>query len=234
MDTYNITLNEIANGLFEVVRANISDDSDISLKLIKAWIHDVRATLLEQKFNKNARVIDDVYTQSLGSVEIEAVDSSANTGVPSGRYMFRTVEEIPPTIVRKNYEGTFTRIGPADKLAEKYNLVSYDRALYSGNGRFNKDQIFAFLRDNKIHLISNSGAYHKTVQYIDVEGVFQNPSHVAIFLDSSGSSLTFGDENYPISRSMKRDIENIVLKEKLGIKAQAPSDNVNDGEENVS
>ena len=234
MDTYNVTLNQIAYGLFEITRGKLSDDSDIDLDQIKDMIHSTRARLLKQKFDKNLRVIDDVFTQSLGSLAIESVDSSANSSIPSGRYMFRTVKEIPPTIDRKNAEGTFTRIGPADKLGIKYNLVSYDRALYSGNGRFNKDQIFAFLRDNKIYLISNSGAYHKAVQYIDVEGVFENPSQVAIFLDSSGDSLTFADEKYPISRAMKEDIENIILKEKLGIQSQAPSDKVNDGDDNVS
>ena len=234
MDTYHVTLNTIAYSLFETVRARLSDDSDIDIAEIKDMIHDARAALLKQKFDRNIRVIDDVYTQSLGALKIEAVDSSAFTSIPSGRYMFRTVEEIPPTIDRKNYQGTFTRIGPADKLSEKYNLVSYDRALYSGNGRFNKDQIFAFLRDNKIYLISNSGTYHKAVQYIEVEGVFQNPAQVAIFLDSSGSSLTFDDEQYPISRGMRRDIENMILKERLGIEAQAPKDDINDGTEAVS
>ena len=234
MDTYHVTLNTIAYSLFETVRARLSDDSDIDIAEIKDMIHDARAALLKQKFDRNIRVIDDVYTQSLGALKIEAVDSSALTSIPSGRYMFRTVEEIPPTIDRKNYQGTFTRIGPADKLSEKYNLVSYDRALYSGNGRFNKDQIFAFLRDNKIYLISNSGTYHKAVQYIEVEGVFQNPAQVAIFLDSSGSSLTFDDEQYPISRGMRRDIENMILKERLGIEAQAPKDDINDGTEAVS
>jgi len=233
MDTYNVTLNQIANGLFEIVRANISDDSDISIDHVKDMVHDARSTLLKQKFDKNARVIDDVFTQTLGSLAIESVDSSANTGIASGRYMFRTIKEIPATIDRKNYEGTFTRIGPADQLAAKYNLVSYDRAMFSGNGRFNKDSIFSFLRDSKIYLISNSGKYHKTTQFIEVTGVFQNPAQVEILRDSSGSSLNYGDRQYPVSRSMRRDIENLILKEKLGIKAQAPSDKVNDGDENV-
>lgn len=233
MDTYNITLNQIAYGLFEVVRGRISDDSNITIDEIKDMVHDVRAALLKQKFDRNLRVIDDVYTESLGALEIEAIDSSAHSSITSGRYMFRTVKEIPPTIDRRNHQGTFTRIGPADKLSTKYNLVTYDRALYSGNGRFNKDQVFCFLRDNKIYLISNSGAFHKTTQFIEVEGVFQNPAQVAIFKDVSGSSLLFPDQAYPISRSMRRDIENIILKERLGIEAQAPSDKLNDGEENV-
>jgi hypothetical protein len=233
MNEYNVTLNQIAYGLLEEVRSHVSDDTDIDLRQIKDMIHGVRATLLKQKFDKNVRIIDDVFTQTLDALEIETVDSSVHSTITSGRYVFRTIKEIPPTIERRNYEGTFTRVGPADKLATKYNLVSYDRALYSGNGRFNKDMIFAFLHNNKIHLISNSGAFHKAVQFINVDGVFQNPEQVARFMDASGNSLTFSDEAYPISRNMRSTIEDM-LRQKLGITAQAPSDKVNDGEENVS
>jgi len=231
---YNVTLNQIAYGLLEEVRAKLGDDTDLSLDQVKDQIHDIRATLLKQKFDKNLRVIDDAFTQPLGALEIESVDSSIHSTITSGRYVFRTVEEIPPTIERRNYEGTITRVGPADQLATSYNLVSYERALYSGNGRFNKDMIFAFLKDDKIHVISNSGAYHKAVQFIEIRGVFQNPEQVARFTDSSGSSLTFSDEAYPITRNMRSTIEGMILKERLGIKAQAPSDKVNDGEENVT
>lgn len=233
MELYNVTLNQIAYGILEVVRGKLTDDSDISIDHVKDMIHSTRAKLLKQKFDKNARVIDDVFTQSLGALQLEAVDASAHSTIKAGRYMYRTVLDVPPTVDRKNYEGTFTRIGPADKLATKYNLVSYDRALYSGNGRFNRDQIFCFLRDGKIYLISNSGAYHKAVQFIDVEGVFQNPSQVATFLDNNGDSLYADDRPYPISRSMREDIENIILKEKLGIEAKAPSDEVNDANDST-
>jgi hypothetical protein len=225
----NVTLNQIAYSIFEQARGKISDDENIAIKKIKDAVHDARASLLKQKFDKNVRVIDDMYTQSLGALEIESVDSSAYSAIRSGRYMYRTVKEIPVTIERRNYEGTFTRIGPADKLAKAYNLVSYDRALFSGNGKFNKDQIFCFLRDDRIYLISNSGAYHKTTQFIDVEGVFQNPSQVAVFKDVAGESLYSDDAAYPISRGMRNVLEQMVLKEKFGVEINAPSDSVNDG-----
>lgn len=225
----NITLNQIAYGILEVVRGHISDDDDISIEQIKDLVHSTRARLLKQKFDKNTRVIDDVFLQSLGAVEIEAVDASAHSSIKAGRYMYRTKEEIPATIARHNYEGTFTRIGPADKLATEYHLVSYNRALHSGYGRFNKDTIFCFLRDNRIYIISNSGAYHKGVQFIDVVGVFENPSQVARFKDVGGNSLYSDNANYPVSRALADDIQNLILKEKFAIQANAPSDNVNDG-----
>lgn len=225
----NVTLNQIAYEIFEIVRGNISDDDDISIEQIKDMVHDTRAKFLKQKFDKNVRVIDNAYTQSLGALEIEPVDSSSHSTIRSGRYMYRTKREIPSTIPRHNYEGTFVRIGPADQLGVEYNLVSYNRALFSGNGRFNKNMIFCFLRDNKIYLISSSGLYHKGVQFIDVIGVFENPSQVAMFKDVNGNSLYSDDMRYPVSRSMKDDIVNSIVREKFAVQVEAKSDKLNDG-----
>jgi hypothetical protein len=225
----NITLNQLSYGTFEIARIRLSDDDDISIDLIKDYVHSTRSVLLEQKFNKNARVIDDAFLQSLGAVEIEAVDSSIHPTLKSGRFMFRTKVDIPTTITRKNYEGTFTRIGPADRLGTEYNLVSYNRAMFSGNGRFNKDMVFCFLLDNRIYLISNSNLIHKGIQFIDVIGVFENPSQIAQFKDSNGDSLYSDTGRYPISRTMADAIQKIILQDKFGIKIGIPPDNVNDG-----
>jgi len=225
---YNVTLNQIAHSILESVRGKIVDDDNIDIDQIKDMVHSARAKLLKQKFDKNLRVIDDVFTQSLGSIETEQVDTSIHPTIPSGKYSLRTTVDIPETIDRRNYEGTFTRIGPAERLSAKFNLVSYDRAIHSGNGKFNRNEVYAFLVDSRIHLISNS-LYHKPIQFIDVIGVFQNPTQVAQFIDEEGSSLYSDDKRYPISRAMRDDIENLIIKERIAQQSQAPSDVVNDG-----
>ena len=141
--------------------------------------------------------------------------------------MLRTLLDVPETIDRRNYEGTFTRIGPAERLSSKFNLVSYDRALASGRGKFNRDQNFTFLLNGKIYIISQS-IYHKPIQYIDVIGVFQNPSQIAKFVDQNGDSLYSDDKRYPISRAMRDNIENIIIKERIAPQASVPSDVIND------
>jgi hypothetical protein len=183
--------------------------------------------LLKQKFDRNLRVIDDVFTQSLGSIETEQVDSSIHPDIPSGKYLLRTIVDIPETVDRRNYEGTFTRIGPAERKSHKFNLVSYDRAIWSGNGRFNRDEVYAFLLDSRIYLMSNS-VYHKPIQYIDVVGVFQNPKQIAMFKDEDGDSLYSDDRRYPISMAMKNMLEEMIIKGRMAPQTSVPSDVVND------
>ena len=225
---YNVTLNQIAHSIFDSVRGKVVDDDNISIDQIKDMVHSTRARLLKQKFDRNLRVIDDNFTQSLGSIETELVDSSIHLTIPSERNMLKTILDIPETVDRRNYEGTFTRIGPADRLSRKFNLVSYDRAIASGNGRFNRNEVFAFLLDNRLYLISNS-IYHKPIQFIDVIGVFQNPTQVAQFKDVAGNSLYSDDGRYPISRAMRDSIESLIIKERIAPESKAPSDVINDG-----
>ena len=229
---YNVTLNQIAHSIMESVRGRISDDDNISIDQIKDMVHSTRAMLLKQKFDRNLRVIDDVFTQSLGSIETELVDSSIHPDIPSGKFMLKTTVDIPESIDRRNYEGTFTRVGPAERLSQKFNLVSYDRAIHSGNGRFNKNEVFAFLLDRRIYLISNS-IYHKPIQFIDVIGVFQNPSQVAQFKDVAGNSLYSDDGNYPISRAMRDAMEAMIIKGRVAPQSAVPSDVVNDGTDSI-
>lgn len=224
---YHVTLNDIAYSIFESIRGKISDDDNISIDQIKSLIHSTRAMLLKQKFDKNLRVIDDVFTQSLGALETEQVDSSIHPDILSEKYLLRTLLEIPETVDRRNYEGTFTRIGPAERKSHKFNLVSYDRAIYSGNGRFNKNEIYAFILDSKIYLISNS-IYHKPIEFIDAIGVFQNPTQVAMFKDQNGDSLYSDDGRYPISMAMRNALEEMIVKGRMAPQSAVPSDVVND------
>ena len=87
--------------------------------------------------------------------------------------------------------------------------------------------MFAFLLDSKLWLISNS-IYHKPIQFIDVIGVFQNPTQVAQFKDVDGNSLYSDDGNYPVSRAMRDTLESIIITERIAPQAQAVSDVVND------
>jgi hypothetical protein len=224
---YHVTLNDIAYSIFESIRGKIGDDDNISMDQIKSLIHSTRAMLLKQKFDKNLRVIDDVFTQSLGALETEQVDSSIHPDILSEKYLLRTLLEIPETVDRRNYEGTFTRIGPAERKSHKFNLVSYDRAIYSGNGRFNKNEIYAFILDSKIYLISNS-IYHKPIQFIDAIGVFQNPTQVAMFKDQNGDSLYSDNGRYPISMAMRNMLEEMIVKGRMAPQSAVPSDVVND------
>lgn len=226
----NISLNEEVYIIAEKLRGELGDDMEIDLRELKHLYHNTRATLLRQLFQRRqSTYIDDIYTQTLNDIELEVIDSSLVATLPSGNKMIRTNVTIPQTIDRPGKVGTFKRIGPADRLAERYDVVSYERALRTGNGRFNSDQIVSFLLDNRIYLYSKSGL-HLGLQYIDVVGVFQNPSEVAKFNDSNGNSLYSDDGEYPISRTMANTIQAMIFEQHGVPSISNPTDKVNDAD----
>lgn len=230
MKEYNVTLNELVFRLISLYRAAHKVTDNIpSQRLIKDWIHSTRAMLLKQKFDKPFAYIDDQLTQTLKEkvgesempLRLEEVDTSQFHLFPSDRKILRTVSKIPPPINRKGMIGAFTRIGPIDRMDMKFKPVSYDTALVSGNGKFNKKDVYAFTLDGHIYLVSK---VMPTLALLDVRGVFQNPEQVLGFTDESP---------YPINRELVDDLERIIVQTKLQTTLVGYKDTIADDTDNL-
>jgi hypothetical protein len=126
----------------------------------------------------------------------------------------RTVKDIPWTIHSKGEPGGFTRIAPADNLEENFRLVSYETALTSGNGKFNKSQIYAALDGQKLCLFSKD-RLHKQLKYIRVKGIFENPIEAYEF--KNGADTYDWNLEFPISDNLVNDMKNIIVQENFRI-----------------
>lgn len=208
------SLNEIVFSIIELIRSNYKVTDSIDERLIAGWVQSARAELIKQKMSEPLRVPDEHWVQTLGKVQMTPVDSSifsTGTGaIPSGKYMLRSTIQIPYTISSKGSIGCFTRIGPADRLGVRYNLVSKERALYSGNGKFNQNDVYAFLDNKYLYLISKTNL-HKQIKYVEVKGVFENPIEA---YTAAGITYTWDDE-YPISDSLVDAIKNKIINENV-------------------
>ena len=220
-----ITENALAYSMMEMFRANNKVTDSLDIRLFKDWVKEARALILKQRLDTN-NGINESWIQDLEDVEMEQVDSSIYSTVPSGRYMLRSVKDIPFTIGRKNSIGTFVRVGPADRLDIKYNVVSYDRALFSGNGRFNNNDVYAFLDGSKLCLISKSNL-HKLVKRIHIRGVFVNPQEAYEF--TNGANTWDGTQYYPVSQEVVTDIKTIIMDKNLKFALVQAEDKVDDG-----
>lgn len=223
----NISLNQAAWDIMEFYRNTLKDNDFTDIRQIKWWIQNVRAKLIKQKLDKPLSVPDENLVQSLTTnssgtplIELELVDSSIYTTIPSGRYVVRTKVALPASIERDNQIGTFTRIGPIDRLGEKYKLVSQETAIISGSGKFNQQTVFAFLLGDRIYLISKNSMALIGLKYLDVRGVFQNPREAALFTNPSYTD----DDNYPINANMIDDMKKILLSQEFKVSARNPID----------
>jgi hypothetical protein len=228
----NITLNQLAYRVLGLYRAAHKETDSLSIRLIKDWIHSIRAMLLKQRLDKPFAYIDDQLIQTYKQVDpqdstklipliTELVDSSQFELISSGRSMLRTIQTVPPTINRRGQIGTFTRIGPIDRLDKKYKVVSHETALVSGYGKFNMKDIYVFILDEKIYLI---GRDLDPKEMIDVRGVFQNPEQIPGFSH---------DGPYPINRELVDAMEDIIVKTKFPTTLIPYSDTKSDESDNI-
>lgn len=225
------SLNQIIWELIELYRQNYKVTDSIDERLFLAWIQSTRAKLIKQRLDESMRLPDEHWVQDLGYVEMEKVDSSVYTDIPSEKYILRSVKTIPWTIHYKGDPGGFTRIGPADKLGVDYRLVSYARALVSGNGKFNTDQVYAYIDGDKLCLISKSNI-HKQLKYINIKGIFQNPIDAYEF--KNGANTYNWDYEYPISDALMNDLKNIIVKENFNFIMVPIDDKKPDSVDNVT
>jgi len=206
------TLNQLVYELIDLYRATYKVTDSLDVRLVAAWIQQTRAKILKQRFDENMRSIDEHNVQDLGYLELERVDASSYSSIDVNRSILRTVKDIPSTIDRKGCIGTFTRISSADRLQPKINLVSMERALVSGNGKFNHDDIYAYLDTNKLCFISKSGI-HLGLKYVNVKGVFVNPMDAWGTIGTNDVDDYDWDTEYPVSESVVRDIMDIIVKD---------------------
>ena len=223
------TLNELGYELYELYRATGKVTDSIDIRLFKDWIKQARATFLKQRFDEPMSIIDEANVQDLGAVTFIKVDSSLATQT-SGKYMMRSSTRIPNTINRRGNIGTFTRIAPADMLEKRFNFVSYDRALVSGNGKFNNNDIYAFVNDGYMYLISKTNI-HKYITSVNIKGVFINPQDAYNFRYPNAWT---DDMEFPVSQSIVMDMINAILDKKFKLIMTPLEDKVSNGTDDVT
>jgi len=221
----SITLNEAAYDVFEFYSQNVKDTDNVDIRQIKFWVNTMRAKLLKQKFDKYSMLpIDEAYIQTLAPggnpVALQMIDSSIYTTLPSNNYFAETTISIPKTIERNAYNHTFVRIGPADKLRINYTIVPYDQALFSGNGKFNHDTVFAVVYGDKILLMSKNFQSISGIQGLNIRGVFSNPVEVSTL----NSSTYTDDDEYPINLNLISDMKEMILSREFRLDYKPPID----------
>jgi len=222
-----ITLDKIITDLLNVIRGSkVSQSETITRRQIEEWVNEYRAILLKQDLDKGKMPNPD-YIQELPGVAMEVVDKSDEVVLKSKEYMMKTSLDIPKTIDLNNKSGIMY-VGTID--GREIQFVPESRARWQQYKRFTYDDPLAFLRNNRIYIHCVT-----PIQYITVRGVFEIPTEAGNFSNTNATSSTLlYDAAYPIPANMVPILKEMILSKELGIMAQAPSDNKNDGNNNMS
>lgn len=224
------TLNEIVFDVLESVRSHhIVDDEDIDRRQIIYNLNLQRSLWIRNELNKPGRTIDPFTVQSLGCVELEVADTSDCPELPVGCSILRTKCEIPKT-VELHQRNAITKVGPVDKMDYFFSFVPYHQTIFSGNGKYNQNSVFAFLHNNRMYFKVNK-AQQKLIRRVNIMGIFEDPTKVSEFCNTSGAPCFSADDQYPISSWMLPYIKQDLINQVVG-SIQMPEDNTNDATAN--
>jgi hypothetical protein len=230
------TLKQIVDDIYATVNLN-SDDNNLDERQLKWWIKNKRATLIKQRLDRGT-LNKTNYTQAIPCVELELVDRSLTdccTGLAVGCKVLRSTIVIPDTVATKNKE--YLMVRPVDIIQNKFSFVSHDAWINSGNGRYNKDFIFATIKEvndgRYLYVKSNSSnLQNKLGKYLYIEGIFDDPEELRSINDCSGTSCYSDEEEFPIEQWMVDIIKQEIISKDLNILLRTPEDKENDGEAN--
>ncbi len=217
-----MTLDEISYRILEKLRPNPSSDDDIDLRLIESEIHSQRALSIRNEYNKN-RTIDPFIIQDLGCVEMGIVDRAECCDISLDCSIVRSTLKIPSTVELHNTTPIW--IQPIDKLEKSFAHITQEQAKFIKGNRFTKNQIYAFIINGYVYLISEDDS-HAEISHISIRGVFENPVSVAEFNTCEGSSCYTSSTPYPMKEWMRNYVEGMVVQNLMG-KLKNPVDTSN-------
>lgn len=219
-----MTLNEAVYQILEVAAPNRSDDDVIDNRFLKALIHTKRAHFITNEMNKN-RIASPALLQDINCLEMEMADDAECCDFTSGCDVLRSKKEIPMPIALHNSLG-IERIGPVSASQPGYSFMPYEKAIYFGNGRYNKGGMAAYIRNNRVYVVSNQST--SLIDLISVRGIFEDPSELESFTSCNGTPCYNDDAAYPLdSRTWDYIKEEIISKDMARILAM-PQDLEND------
>ena len=225
-----MTENELVFSILGKVKPHLSDDTDLTPREVSFQIALQRALLLRNELNKN-RTIDPSVIQDLGCVAVSPIDPAECCDVVSGCKVMRTDLRIPSTIELHN-DIALTRVGPVNKTLKEYSKTTLEGSKWVGNGKYTTNEIYYYYANGYIYLVSNNDK-HKFLDYINIRGVFEDPTDTIPFTNcSDGSSCYSSDSEYPLKAWMYTYIEGQVVNAYIQL-YNLPADILNDGSDNT-
>lgn len=208
-----VSLNTIIYDILNIIRgAQVSDDEPISERQIESWIHEYRAFFLKRDIDKG-RLPNPDYIQSINPVALE---------YDEGIERYRTSIDIPNTIDFNNQIG-ITFVG--DIKGNQIQLLPEKRVNYQQYTKWTQDDTLAYLSSNRVYLYNPKG-----LSNISIRGIFENPVEA---FEAAGLDFDY-DTPYPLPATLVPLIKESILQKELNIEWQAPNDNVNNADHDLS
>lgn len=224
-----MNLRSLVYDIWSVARgASISDDDDLSERLLSEWIIQTRNELIRNAYNKGQSLNPDL-EQTLTCVQLGQIPATeCPCNIDFECQILKTVKKIPSTIevYQKNL---ITRISSDAMLNVPFSIIPFERSPYIQSSKYGKDLVKAFIHSNYIYLVSST--YFDT---INIKGVFEDPRELNDFLNCQGEQCFTDESTFPISSYMLNILKQRIVDVDLKVFLNVKTDQKNDSEDNTN
>ena len=187
---------------------NITNRSLINL------INEFRAIQIKNELNQN-KIIPKAIVQTISGIQMEMAAQIDVPFITDNSRILKSKQIIPNRINLSNRE-LVTSVYDGKILSQKYNLVTPEQAIYSGNGRGNQKKVFCFIYNNYLYIkLKRQNTNISLIANLTLEGIFENPLDLIPLQYSE--YFDFLQFEYPISMTMWAYIKSNILKSGLNV-----------------
>lgn len=196
--------------------AHVVDDERIDDRIWQDFIMLKREQYIRNNYNKRYRF--EKNTVQSENLVFEPYNSALDlTDIDLGNNVIRS-QEIA-RIIDTEKGPAILEVSSPDYYSKTVQHVDFDRLRWVGNGRGNRNFVFASLYDNRLYL--KSGAFmHKPVSRGIIKAIFAEPLHVTTFNPR--------EQEYPVNGYMIEYIKNALYNIDLRVLLSMAADEIND------
>jgi hypothetical protein len=196
--------------------AHVVDDEPIDPRLWQDYIMIRRNQFIKNYINDKGSYEQNTLQFEL--LDVEPYDTSLSlSGVSLGKYILRT--DLCPTLIEGRSGVAIYELTSGDIESKTIQPVPMDRLRWCGNGKINKNFMFAAFYDGRFYIKSNSEV-NKPLTKLRVVGVFADPTQVSTYVRST--------MDYPVNDYMVKYIMTAILTEDFNFIRQTKADTIND------
>jgi len=191
-----------------------------------------RAAYIRREYSVIQRLIDNEITQTI-CMPLELIENDSEC--PDCGFsvddceVVRTINKLPYTVEISN-RNLITRIAPIGVMKNKFELITRERAIYAGEGEYEKNTVYVFPHSNGHLYLKSKKNFYKSLEAISVTAVLEDPVEATSFKGCGGPDspcYTLDKDRYPIKNWMVDIIIKEIIAELINLK-RVPEDKEND------
>lgn len=207
-----MTLNEYAYDLYELLRANLTDNEHEDIRQIKFWLKNQRSFWASNEIDKQTKFLssDSPFLQELDNIDVNIVDLGEKAGVTSGVKTLRT--ESLPNITSFHGGRAIEGVYPQCLVSGKLILVPWDRFVNTGYLRFNSKAIYAAYNFGRIYFKQRDNLENfRLLNKVKISAIFEDPEELKDYTNADGEPVYSDSDDFPISGKFYENIKKSII-----------------------